>query len=226
MVLEGNWMLNGIKSAEQEFEQFGLFLSSVGCEAAGKQSDERLLEQVLCRRSDVLAVRLINRRTTLLQTIHWPALLSIVSSNDEWQTSNLTRQEKTIMAKTRSRGKLSFSEIPPTGTARPRQFYIRQLEERLLIHSHRLSAGDCAIESWQSWSLRLGVCANMTVDQARLYFEQIIEAFGIASGHQLPWTGFNSSHPEHQPGWLREQERNVVSIPVQKHSADQLIYRC
>ncbi len=160
--------------ANPEYDRLGITVDGIesGAPAGLLLSIEANNE--LARHPDVVAIRLVYGRRTLLDNRHWSALLSLVIGNDDWQTLGLSTPANTMLLRTKSNGILRIKELPPTGTTRPKQYYIRQLEERMLVYSHRLSGNPAHLESWTSWANRTNTRPNMPACQARQYFEKLI----------------------------------------------------
>ncbi len=189
---------------ELDFEEFGILFDSANGEAGSNRrsspkSSPRSLERTVAWRSDVLVVRLINGEKTMLHAVHWAAFLSVAQSNEEWQQGNLGKETRIIWDLTVESGKLHYPDIPSIGNSST-QTYMHLLEALLLVHSPRLAGGQDLIESWASWSKRVGIQANMSAEDGRLYFEELLEETGVSAGSSpFPWSRWQDARSMMMP---------------------------
>lgn len=132
---------------------------------------------------DVLMVKLISGKVTLVHRPLWPAIVVVGSAREPWQMRGLSKEAAALLKKLDKADKVSA-----TGDA------VRELERRLLIraesvHTERGSHAK-ELETWESWarSVRLGK-VKLSPEEARAQLDGVVarinKQFG-ATG-RLPW---------------------------------------
>lgn len=132
---------------------------------------------------DVLTIKLISRKVTLVHRPLWPAVFAIATAREPWQTRNLSKDALAMLKKVDKE-----SEVSATGEV------VRELEARLLVHAESVHTERGfhakAVESWQSWakSVRLGK-VNLTPAEARAQLEAVVSRINKQFGAKgtLPW---------------------------------------
>jgi hypothetical protein len=132
---------------------------------------------------DVLVVKLISGKVTLVHRPLWPAIVAIGSAREPWQMRGLSRDALVLLGKLGRAGKMSSS-----GDA------VRELEKRLLIRSESVHTErgyhEKQIESWQSWAkpAKLGKIA-LTAAEAKAQLEAVVARINQQFGANgtLPW---------------------------------------
>ena len=136
----------------------------------------RMLEQVLEHR-DVLLVKLVDDKLTLVHRRLWPALLALALAREPWQTRGLSRAARALLLRLEARSEL---ELPGAAAA--------ELETRLLAlgRSVHTPSGhhEKRLETWEHWAGRAGVKQLTDPRKARAALELARDRLG---GGSLPW---------------------------------------
>src|SRR5258708_34654924 len=74
--------------------------------------------------ADVLLVKLISGKVTLVHRPLWPAVFTIATAREPWQLEELSKQASALLKKVDKETQVSSSGDP-----------VRELETRLLVHS-------------------------------------------------------------------------------------------
>jgi hypothetical protein len=121
---------------------------------------------------DVVATKLLYRKDTLIHRSLWPSLLAVAGARAPWQLERLSRSAKNLL----QRIDHAASAVRATGAA------VRELEVRLLARAYEIHAEsgrhEMVLESWQTWSGRVGCQAGRSVPSARHALEQAVTALG------------------------------------------------
>lgn len=143
----------------------------------------------LAEHPDVLAVKLVSRKMTLVHRRLWPALLAVARSDGPWQTRGLPATARSLLSRVRDERQLRTDRLSKGQAAAA-----KPLEERLLIHASEIHTETGAhakvLESWPAWAARQGLASRtMPADEARRELERVVAALNErfdASG-RLPW---------------------------------------
>jgi hypothetical protein len=79
--------------------------------------------------ADVLTIKLISGKVTMVHRPLWPAIVAIGLAREPWQTSGLSKEAAALLKKVDKSGNASA-----TGDA------VRELERRLLIHAKSIAS--------------------------------------------------------------------------------------
>src|ERR1700687_73798 len=94
---------------------------------------------------DVLMVKLISGKVTLVNRPLWPAVLAIGMAREPWQMRNLSKEAKALLKKV-------DKEIKVTSSGDP----VRELEKRLLVYSASVHTErglhSKQLQIWKSWA--------------------------------------------------------------------------
>src|SRR5258708_31544166 len=94
---------------------------------------------------DVLLVKLISGKVTLVHRPLWPAVFAVATAREPWQLEELSKQAKALLKKVDKETKASSSGDP-----------VRELESRLLVHSESVHTESVShtkeSQTWQSCS--------------------------------------------------------------------------
>lgn len=135
----------------------------------------------LADRPDVLVVKLLGRKDTLVHRTLWPAVLGVGMAREPWQMERLSRGARRLLGRLDRGGD---EPVRATGTA------VQELEVRLLAVAREIHTEsgrhEMALESWHAWSRRTGCRATRSVARARRALEEAAAAAG-ASVTSLPW---------------------------------------
>jgi hypothetical protein len=133
--------------------------------------------------ADVLMVKLISWKVTLVHRPLWPAIVAVGAAREPWQMRGLSKEAVALLRK-----------VDKAGTASGTGDAVRELERRLLIRaeSFHTERGSHAkeLETWESWarSVRLGR-VKITAEEGKAQIEgavaRVNERFGALG--KLPW---------------------------------------
>jgi hypothetical protein len=151
---------------------------------------------------EVLAVKLVKEKLTLLHRALWPALVAVGGAGDRWQTAGLSRAAQSLLARTRKAGALRLDRLERWTAARKPGDAARELERRLLVHSREIhtESGKHAkeLESWSHFASGAGLGALPAVPEARRALERAVASEGETL---LPWT--RRPRPRARPAAVR-----------------------
>ena len=135
---------------------------------------------------DVLLAKLLSGKVTMVHRSLWPALLTIASSRESWQTEGLSAVAAQWLT--------SLDEAEAAGAATPpaSRTVSKEIEARLLAHGENVHTEsgkhETRLESWRSWAVRVGhawtpgVPGKPAVDKAK----RAIEAAAARLGPPVP----------------------------------------
>lgn len=131
---------------------------------------------------DVLFVKLVGGKVTLLHRRLWPALLAVAGSNEPWQMGGLSREARNLLAHVRR-----YYVASASGTA------ARQLQERLLVHATEvhteMGAHKMVLEPWEIWAKHVKVRSMSEPRQGKKLLEETARSLAIPPT-TLPWHRF------------------------------------
>jgi hypothetical protein len=136
---------------------------------------------------DVLQVKLVKKKLTLVHRALWPALFAVAGAGEPWQTAGLTRSAQSLLERVRRGGSVRLDALEDwTAVAKPGEA-ARELESRLLTHSREIHTESGRhtkeLESWPHLCARLGVEEKLpSAEDAKRELERVCE------GERLPWT--------------------------------------
>jgi hypothetical protein len=143
----------------------------------------RLIFTVLAEMTDhrdVLLVKLLYRKDTLVHRSLWPALLAVATSREPWQVRGLSSSAKSLLRR------VDRSTGPVRATGEP----VKALRTGLLANAREIHTEsgrhEMALESWRHWSTRVGVGALPTGPDGRELLDQAALKLG-AKLTALPW---------------------------------------
>lgn len=143
-------------------------------------------------RPNILELKFLNRKTTLMEARHWGALVTIGSSEAPWQTLGLSALHLQLFNEVRTQGVLRTDEYRSSLTVSEIGKLASKLEERLLIYSESIhtESGKHArvLYSWDELARERKVMVpDLTADQAQMYFELVLEDISAEKRPRLPW---------------------------------------
>lgn len=136
---------------------------------------------------EVLQVKLVRGKQTMLHRALWPALVAVGASRQRWQTAALSRTARTLCARTQRAETLRLDRLERwSGPAKPGDA-ARELEARLLVYAREIHTETGKhtkeLETWRHLSERLGVGAALPdPDDAKRALER-----AVAGEKLLPW---------------------------------------
>jgi len=144
--------------------------------------------------ADVLTVKLVDGKLTLVHRRHWADLLAIARAGAPWQLAGLTPLARDLHGRVVKAGELHPDPPKKRSAVDPkRKEAIQQLESRLLVYSSSVHTPSGAharsLESWDHLMKRLKLpAAPRAVADAQKALEKA--AAGLAPGQPpppLPW---------------------------------------
>jgi hypothetical protein len=131
--------------------------------------------------ADVLFVKLLSDKVTLVHRCLWPALLAIVSERAPWQLRGLSAPARALLASLDETQK----PIVASGTA------VKALEVRLLAHTAQVHTDsgrhETVVQPWSAWGRAVKVKPLRSVSFAKQQIEAAVEQLG-ADRAALPWS--------------------------------------
>jgi hypothetical protein len=131
---------------------------------------------------DVLFVKLVGGKVTLLHRRLWPAFLAVARSNEPWQTAGLSPAARKLLRRVRRDHIASAS-----GSA------ARELQERLLVHAAEVHTESgthaMALEGWDAWAKQVKTRSVFEAQQGRRLLEEAAGKLGVRPA-TLPWHRF------------------------------------
>ncbi len=150
----------------------------------------------LRERDDVVVVKLVGGKDTLVLRRLWPALVAIGRSGEEWQKRGLATAALTLLRHAERAGEVRVDELAGAMGLGEKALgdLARDLERRLLALGSNVhtDAGRHVktVLSWAEWERRAGgALAPCTPDAARAEFEAIASRWETQHGARvrLPW---------------------------------------
>jgi hypothetical protein len=138
----------------------------------------RVLEE-LEEGADVVFVKLLSKKVTLVHRRLWPALLAVASARSEWQLRALSGEATDLLER-----------VDRERTVRSSGKAAKDLEARLLVASRQVhgarGAHETELESWSAWAKRVGCAAPLASEEAgRAALEAASEVRGAPV--KFPW---------------------------------------
>jgi hypothetical protein len=134
----------------------------------------------LADHDDVLFVKLLHGKVTLVHRKLWPALLAAVSKGEPWQLEGLSEAARELLASVPAASGVTLASGPP----------VKELEKRLLVHSEETHTETgkhaMALQTWSSWAKRAHVKPLRASAAAKRQIEEAVESIGGAL-RALPW---------------------------------------
>jgi len=142
-----------------------------------------LIFSVLTRLADdpqVLFVKLLDRKDTVVHSSLWPALLAVGSAREQWQIQGLSASAANLLKRV-DRGN---TEVRSTGLV------AKELQIRLLATAHEVHTEsgrhELLLESWSAWADRVRCKPLKSCAAGRQILEQATVSLG-APPKALPW---------------------------------------
>jgi hypothetical protein len=145
---------------------------------------------------DLLALPLLDRKSTFVHRRFWPPVLAIAKARSPWQMSGLSPSARILWNAVEKAGILRIDRLPALPLARNRRpgDLARDLERRLLVHGRSVHTETGRhtklLESWHRWMRRRRfarvlppepIARRQVEDQVRARFPD------AGSGPRLPW---------------------------------------
>jgi hypothetical protein len=150
---------------------------------------------------DVLFVKLLYGKDTLVHRRFWPALLAVVTARERWQLRDLSAAGRKLLATLND----STAAVRSSGRT------VKEIETRLLAHAEQVHTEsgrhEIVLEPWSVWQRRLRVkpLRSQTASSAALGRQQIEEAVAAIGAplSALPWSAVTRVRPTPSSARLR-----------------------
>ena len=150
----------------------------------------KLIYATLQRLGDeVLWIKLVRGKETLVTRTLWPALLGAAHSREAWQLQGLSAACQRLLELVDAAPapiRLDQVTLPAAGEA-PRDL-ARELERRLLVHGDELHTESGrhvkVLESWKVWQSKHGAIELLGLAEARATLESAVQDW---PNPRLPW---------------------------------------
>jgi hypothetical protein len=151
---------------------------------------------------DVLSVKLLFGKDTLVHRRLWPALLAAATAGEPWQFKDLSAAGRKLLSTLNE----TKGAVRSSGTA------VKEIEMRLLAHAEQVhtEAGrhEIVLEPWSVWQRRVRVkpLRSQTASRAALGRQRIEEAVAAIGAplSALPWATARRLRPK--PGSARHRQ--------------------
>lgn len=151
-----------------------------------------LINEKLEDHSDVMITKLVSGKVTFVHRQLWDYLFAVAAARDDWQLNRLSKEARSLLDKVDASGSIRTDKLTTKGKNKSGD--VRELEQRLLIHSDQVHTETGAhakiIETWAHWAKRVKLKPKKTpVASAREFLERRLEEINQQfSGHgKLPW---------------------------------------
>ena len=133
--------------------------------------------------SDVLMVKLISGKVTLVHRHLWPAVFAVATAREPWQLEELSKEAKALLKKVDKE-----TEVSASGDR------VRDLEGRLLVYSESVHTErgfhSKQLESWKSWAQRANLgSVELSSSEAKAQLEGVVARLNkqFKAAGTLPW---------------------------------------
>jgi hypothetical protein len=149
--------------------------------------------------ADILLVKLIAGKDTLVHRSLWPALLAAAQAREPWQLERLSEAAAILLRLVEDHETLRADELPWIHAVPPRRTVdaARDLERRLLVRSGQVHTETGAharlLEAWPHWASRVGVDAgDLSPTAGKQQIEAAVRAYVAHAAvppraARLPW---------------------------------------
>ncbi len=132
---------------------------------------------------DVLSVKLISGKVTLVHRPLWPAVFTVATAREPWQLEGLSKEAKALLRKVEKE-----TDVSSSGDA------VRELEVRLLVYSESVHAErgfhTKQLQAWESWAQRVGLgSVKLSSSEAKAQLEAVVARLNkqFHAAGTLPW---------------------------------------
>lgn len=137
------------------------------------------LLNILAEHPDVLVVKLVRGKATLLHRRLWPALLGVTCAREDWQFAKLSESAQALYEAVEQQGVLRATGAVP-----------KELERRLLVQSSQVHTErghhELQLTSWSLWAEQVGCAPVVPASLGRMQLELAIQTIK-GSAEMLPW---------------------------------------
>jgi hypothetical protein len=154
------------------------------------------LSNALADEPDVQIVKLVSAKVTFVHRRLWPAVASVGSSREAWQTDALSEAPLALLRLIDETGQLAWDDVPRhlPPDARSPTSAVKVLEVRLLIHASEVHTPSGAhaknVQTWSAWATSLGLPTPIPrPEEAKRQLEAALDELNdrFAARARLPW---------------------------------------
>jgi hypothetical protein len=142
----------------------------------------------LSEHPDVLFVKLIRKKDTLVHRSLWPALLRLVGAHEPALLPLISAPARALLRRARS----ASAPIACSGAV------LKELTARVLVYAFEVHTAsgrhEMLVEPWFAWQRRVGVSPLESAEEARRFLHGACERVG-ASVKDLPWHAIRAAAP-------------------------------
>lgn len=153
------------------------------------------VNELLDDHPDLVITKLLAGKVTFVHRKLWPELFAVANSKESWQTQGLSPSAREVLKSVQKKERVRSDEIrlsnKPTAKIGDA---IRQLEQRLLIHSqqvHTVSGKHAKfLETWEQWAKSAELrSSDIAATVARRNLEEIVRKLNeqFDGKATLPW---------------------------------------
>jgi hypothetical protein len=132
---------------------------------------------------DVLMVKLISGKVTLIYRPLWPSVFAVGTAREAWQMQALSREAKALLKQVEKEIRVNASGDP-----------VRELEAKLLVYSESVHTDrgfhTKQVQTWESWAdaAKLGG-VDVTPEEAKSRIEHVVPRLNqqFHANGTLPW---------------------------------------
>ncbi len=149
----------------------------------------------LCHHKDVLTVKLVSGKVTLVHRKLWAAVFTVATSREPWQMKGLSRTARKLLTQVMKVGMLETNHLPAyEKRSRLIAKAAKELERRLLLYgeAHHTKSGAHAkrLETWGHWARRARLArARVKPEQAKTQLKDALVRLARSpkTKARLPW---------------------------------------
>jgi hypothetical protein len=155
----------------------------------GHPQNKLIYDTLLQLGDEVLWVKLLRGKETLVARPLWPALLGAARSREAWQLQGLSAACRQLLELVDAApGPVRTDQIELTAAGKAPRDLARELERRLLVHGNELHTESGrhvkVLESWAAWQSKHGPSELPGPAQARATLESAVQDWPKP---RLPW---------------------------------------
>jgi hypothetical protein len=149
---------------------------------------------------EVLATKLVDGKVTYVHRRLWAAVHTVGSAREDWQTVELSRAARWLLAQTDALGEVQTNDVPVAVGLQRKDLpaAARVLERRLLVVATEIHTPSGAhakvLETWPHWRERIGFRAKRpSLTEAKRHLEEAVDTLSPGAAARLPWS-FSQAH--------------------------------
>jgi len=155
----------------------------------GHPQNKLIYETLLQLEDEVLWVKLVRGKETLVERLLWPALLGAARSREAWQLQGLSADcQRLLELVDAAPTPVRLDQVTLPAAAKAPRDLARELERRLLVHGSELHTESGrhvkVLESWAAWQSKHGPSELLGPAEARATLESAVQDWPKP---RLPW---------------------------------------